>query len=183
MNFHYRFSDKEIDTLLKNLVIIMDSREKNSFHIIDYFNQKGIKMKIQKLDVGDYSFFIESNEETIPLGVTRDLYFNSYVERKNSVDEICSNLSKDKQQAFINELTRSLGSRFVLFVEDPNFDDNIVKHNYRSKYDPKALRGRLDSLQAKYNFEIRPVDKNLMGHLIYHRFKYQAKHYLKNGTF
>ena len=183
MNFHYRFSDKEIDTLLKNLVIIMDSREKNSFHIIDYFNQKGIKMKIQKLDVGDYSFFIESNEETIPLGVTRDLYFDSYVERKNSVDELCSNLSKDKQQAFINELIRSQGNKFVLFVEDENFDENIAQGNYRSKYDPKALKGRLESLKAKYDFEIVPMSKKMIGHNLYHRFLYQARHYLKSGTF
>lgn len=161
----------------------MDTREKSALHIIDYFNQKGIKMKIQKLDVGDYSFLIESNEETIPLGITRDLYFNSYVERKNGLDEICGNLSKDKQQAFINELIRSQGSKFVLFVEDENFDENLAKGNYRSKYDPKALKGRLESFKAKYNFEIVPMSKNIIGHNLYHRFKYQAKHYLKNGTF
>lgn len=179
----YRYTDKEIDTLLKHLTIVMDTREKSSLHIIEYFKQKNIKMKIQKLDVGDYSFMIESNEQTIPLGVTRDLYFNSFVERKNSVDEICGNLQKDKQQAFINELIRSQGSKFVLFVEDPNFDRNLAQGKYRSRYDPKALRGRLDSLQAKYNFEIRPVEKDMMGHVLYHRFLYQARHYLKTGTF
>lgn len=179
----YKYTDKEIETLLKSLVIIMDSREKQASHIHEYLNKKGIKMKIQKLDVGDYSFFIESNEETKPLGINRDLYFDSYVERKNSVDELCSNLSKANQQAFINELTRSQGSKFVLFVEDPQFDENIVNHNYRSKYDPKALKGRLESLKAKYNFEIVPMSKMMIGHNLYHRFLYQVRHYLKSGTF
>ena len=180
---HYKYTDKEIDALLKHLTIVMDTREKSSMHIIEYFKQKDVPMKIQKLDVGDYSFMIPSNDETSKYGITRDLYFNSFVERKNSVDEICGNLQKDTQQAFINELIRSQGSKFVLFVEDPNFDRNLAQGKYRSRYDPKALRGRLDSLQAKYNFEIRPVEKDMMGHVLYHRFLYQARHYLKTGTF
>ena len=161
----------------------MDTREKSAVHILEYFKQKDVKVKIQKLDTGDYSFLIPSNEETQPLGVHRDLYFNSYVERKNSVDEICGNLQKDTQQAFINELIRSQGSKFVLFVEDEHFDENLAKHNYRSKYEPKALKGRLESLKAKYNFEIVPMSKTMIAHNIFHRFIYQARHYLKNGTF
>lgn len=177
----YKYNDKEIETLLKSLTIIMDTREKEASHIRDYLNKKEVPMKLQKLDVGDYSFLIESNEETIPLGINRDLYFDSYVERKNSVDELCSNLSKDKQQAFINELIRSQGNKFVLFVEDENFDENIAQGNYRSKYDPKALKGRLESLKAKYDFEIVPMSKKMIGHNLYHRFLYQARHYLKSG--
>ena len=161
----------------------MDTREQSNFHIIDYFAKKKIKYEIKKIDTGDYSFYIQSNEDTKPLGIDRDIYFNSYVERKNGVDEIVTNLVKSNGTPFENELIRSQGSKFVLFVEDLEFDYKVSKGLYISKYDPKALRGRLDSLQAKYNFEIRPVDKSLMGHLIYHRFKYQAKHYLKNGTF
>ncbi|MCQ6529858.1 ERCC4 domain-containing protein [Bacillus mycoides] len=178
IRFHY--TDKEIEKILKTLTIIMDSREKSSMHIVDYFNQKEIPMIIKKLDVGDYSFMIRANPE---LGIMRDIYFNSFVERKNSVDEICGNLQKDKQQAFINELIRSQESKFVLFVEDPQFDENIAKHNYRSRYDPKALKGRLESFKAKYNFEIVPMRQTMIGHNIYHRFLYQAKHYLRTGIF
>lgn len=180
---HYRFTDKEIDEILKSLTIIMDTREKSSMHIIEYFKQKDIPMKLQKLDTGDYSFMIPSNEDTQKLGITRDLYFNSYVERKNSIDELCNNLTKDNGKAFENELIRAQGSKFVLFVEDPLFDRNIAQQNYRSRYKPQSLRGRLDSLQAKYNFEIRPVEKDYFGHVLYHRFKYQARRYLKIGVF
>lgn len=180
---HFKYSEKEITELLKHLTIIMDTREKESLHILQYFTKKNIPYKIQKLDTGDYSFMIPHNEETDKLGVKRDIYFNSYVERKNGVDEIVGNLVKSNGTPFENELIRSLGSKFVLFVEDLEFDRKVALGQYISKYDPKALRGRLDSLQAKYNFEIRPVDKELMGYMIHHRFKYQAKHYLKNGTF
>lgn len=175
---HYKYNDKEINELVKSMVIICDTRENNSMHILNYFNQKKVPYEIRKIDTGDYSFKLPANPE---LGIMRDTYFNSFVERKNSVDEICGNLQKDTQQAFINELIRSQGSRFVIFVEDEHFDNNLAQGKYRSKYDPKALKGRLESLKVKYNFEIVPMDKMMIGHNIYHRFVYQLRHYLKYG--
>lgn len=123
---------------------------------------------------------IGANEE---FGINRDIYLNSFVERKNGVDEITGNLQKDTQNAFINELIRSQGSRFVIFVEEADFDERVATGNYISKYDPKALKGRLESLKAKYNFEIVPMSKNMIGHNIYHRFYYQMRECLKNGEF
>ena len=168
----FKYTDKEINELAKSMVIICDTRENNSLHILDYFNQKKIPYEIRKLDTGDYSMKLPANPE---MGIIRDVYFNS-------VDEICGNLQKDTQQAFINELIRSQGSRFVIFVEDENFDMNLAQGNYRSRYDPKALKGRLESLKAKYNFEICPMSKTMIGHNIYHRFLYQVRHYLKYGN-
>lgn len=179
LSWHYKYTDSEIKKIANSLTIIVDSREKTNDHILTYFRKHSIPYIVQKLDVGDYSFFIPANEE---FGILRDMHSKSFIERKNSVDEICGNLQKDTQQAFINELIRSQGSRFVLFVEDENFDETIARHNYRSQYDPKALKGRLESFQVKYNFEIRPMSKTMIGHNIYHRFLYHARHYLKYGT-
>lgn len=178
IRFHY--TDKEISNILKTLTIVIDTREKQNQHIRDYLIQKDVPVKIQKLNHGDYSCMFPKNEE---LGIFRDIYLDSFIERKNGVDEITGNLQKDTQQAFINELIRAQDSKFVLFVEEPDFDEKIAKGMYRSGYDPKALKGRLESLKAKYNFEIVPMSKNMIGHNIYHRFYYQAKHYLKTGAF
>ncbi|BAR81997.1 ERCC4-type nuclease [Bacillus thuringiensis serovar tolworthi] len=178
IRFHY--TDKEINNILKTLTIVIDTREKQNQHIRDYLVQKEVPVKIQKLNHGDYSCMVPKNEE---LGISRDIYLNSFIERKNGVDEITGNLQKDTQQAFINELIRAQESKFVLFVEEPDFDEKIAKGMYRSRYDPKALKGRLESLKAKYNFEIVPMSKNMIGHNIYHRFYYQAKYYLKTGAF
>lgn len=177
---YYKYTEKEINAILKTLTIVMDSREKVNKHILDYFHRQEIPVKIQKLDHGDYSCMIPANEE---LGIRRDIYLNSFVERKHGVDEITGNLQKDTQQAFINELIRAQNSRFVIFVEEPDFDEKIAKHLYRSRYDPKALKGRLESLKAKYNFEICPMSKEMIGHNIYHRFYYQMRTYLKKGAF
>lgn len=177
---HYKFTDKEIDTLLKSLVIVIDSRENQNEHIREYLNKKGIPYEIRKLDHGDYGCKLAENKE---LGIMRDIFLNSFVERKNGVNEITGNLQKDTQHAFINELIRAQESKFVIFVEEPDFDEKVAKGLYRSKYEPKALKGRLESLKAKYNFEICPMSKEMIAHNIYHRFYYQAKHYLRTGFY
>ncbi|WP_432702664.1 ERCC4 domain-containing protein [Lysinibacillus sphaericus] len=177
---HYAYTDTEIDKIIKTLTIVIDTREKSNDHIREYFVARDIPYRIKKLDVGDYGCLIPKNDE---LGIPRDIYLNSFVERKNGVDEITGNLQKDTQHAFENELIRSQGSRFVLFVEELDFDEKIATGDYRSAYEPKALKGRLESFKAKYNFEIVPMSKKMIGHNIYNRFKQHMKLALKKGVF
>ncbi len=177
---HYRYSDTEINNILKTLTIICDSRENVNAHILNYLRQKDVPIKIQKLHVGDYSALIPKNDE---LGIKRDIYLNSAVERKAHMDEITGNLQKDTQTAFENELIRSKDIPFTLIVEDLHGYEKMLKGEYRSKYNPLALLGRLNTFKAKYNFEIVYLDQKFSGNWIYHHFYYQAKHYLKTGIF
>ncbi|UBR30214.1 ERCC4 domain-containing protein [Bacillus sp. SD-4] len=178
IRFHY--TDKEIDSILKTLTIVIDTRENKNDHIRDYLHQKGIQIKNQKLDTGDYGCMIPKNEE---LGIPRDIYLDSRVERKAHMDEITGNLQKDTQTAFENELIRSKDIPFTLIVEDLKGYEKMLKGQYRSQYKPLALLGRLNTFKAKYNFEIVYLDKKFSGNWIYHHFYYQARHYLKTGIF
>jgi len=177
---HYHYTDTEINNILKTMTIVVDTREQVNDHILNYLQKNNVPIKKKKMDYGDYSAMIPKNEE---LGIPRDIYLNSAIERKNSVDEITGNLQKDTQTAFENELIRSQQGRFVLFVEDLEFWSKVIKGDYRSNYEPKTLYGRLLSFQAKYNFEIVPIKKVEMGNRIYYRFYYQMKNYLKRGAF
>ncbi|PGV97520.1 nuclease, partial [Bacillus cereus] len=67
----YRYTDAEINKILKTLTIVIDTRENANNHIRDYLHQKGIPIKNQKLDTGDYGCMIPKNEE---LGIPRDIY-------------------------------------------------------------------------------------------------------------
>lgn len=178
IRFHY--TDKEINEILKTLTVVIDTREQKNEHIRNYLHKKGVSFKIQKLNTGDYSAMIPANEE---LGIKRDIYLNSFVERKAHIDEITGNLQKDTQHAFENELIRSQGNRFVLIVEDIEAYTNLIHGKYRSQYEPKKLLGRLKSFEAKYNFEIVPVKPTESGNWIYYRFYYEMRHHLKNGVF
>ncbi|WP_186319443.1 ERCC4 domain-containing protein, partial [Bacillus toyonensis] len=88
----YRYTDTEINNILKTLTIVIDTREKDNTHIRDYLYQKGIPIKNQKLDTGDYGCMISKNEK---LGIFRDIYLDSRVERKAHMDEITGNLQKN----------------------------------------------------------------------------------------
>ena len=91
----YRYKDKEIEEIIKSIVILIDTREQENSHIKDYFDKKKIVYKVQKLDYGDYSFYIPKNEA---LGISRELYFNDIVciERKGSLEELSGNFTKDR---------------------------------------------------------------------------------------
>lgn len=68
LNF-YKYTDKEKDELLSSMVILVDTREKQT-HIIESFDQYKINYQRKALDYGDYSFMIPKNES---LNIPRDI--------------------------------------------------------------------------------------------------------------
>lgn len=164
---------------MKTCRIVIDTREKSNDHIIQYLDHIKAGKVIETLKTGDYGIMIPKNET---LGIKRDIYFNAAVERKAHIDELTGNLQKLTEQAFENELIRSQAyDFFLLIVEDKEGYEKMIKGQYRSKYDSKALLGRLTSLQTKYNFDIVYIDKRMSGHYIFHRLYYYVREQLKNG--
>lgn len=178
-----KFTDTEIKVLLKNLVIIIDTREQVNNHITKYFesNNRNIKHISKKLDFGDYSVKIESNKETKGIIGERDIYFDDEIciERKNSVDELSQSI-KDRDR-FSNEFDRlsRKNCRVVMMIEDVNGLQNIVKGNYRSQYQPKAFYASLKTFEYRYGFTTSFVDKNYIGMEIYNTLKYYVREKLK----
>lgn len=165
----YRFSDKEMKKILDSMVVIVDTREQNNQHIIDFFNKKNIPYKTVKNDYGDYTAMIPKGTIT---GFTSDIYFDRdiAIERKNSIDEIAGNLKDDayrlkKELAHMN----MYDIKYFFFVEDKDFHFNLRNGNYRSQYDPFTLMQRIKKMiEAEYNTVLVPVDKQVMGSEIYY---------------
>ena len=127
--------------------VIVDTREKNIDHIIKAFEKNNIKYERRALAIGDY--IIEGPRGYVP---------NVVIERKNSIDEIISNLldtaTKDENgnNRFIRELIRAkkANKKFILLIEDGKFYTNLLTGNYRSNMNPKAARGMILSLESKF---------------------------------
>ena len=168
IKIRYKFKDKEIATIKKNLVVLIDTREQRNEHIKDFFKDKNINFKVQKLDYGDYSVMIP--KDTIE-GQTRDIYFDRdiVIERKANIDELASNFKEDgvrikTEMAHINKYN----IRSYLFIEDPNYDFNIRSGNYRSNYKPESLYARIKkSIEMRYNTLVRPISKSMIASEIY----------------
>ena len=68
------FTDKEIETILKNMVVLVDTREKANSHILEWLDYKN-RCEYEKIALsnGDYSCKLKAITE---LGIPNDLYFH-----------------------------------------------------------------------------------------------------------
>jgi len=157
--------------------VIVDTREKNIEHIIKAFEKNNIKYERRALPIGDY--IVESLEGYVP---------NIVIERKASIDEITSNLldtaTKDENgnNRFTRELIRAkrANKKFILLIEDGKFYTNLLTGNYRSKVNPKAAKGMIMSLEAKYpNLNIVWMEKREVASYIHSILYYAIREDLK----
>ena len=157
--------------------IVIDTREKNIDHIIKAFEKNNVKYEKRALPIGDY--IIEGPSGYVP---------NVTIERKASIDELIANLldkstvDENGNNRFARELIRAkkANKKFILLVEDEKFYINLLTGNYRSKVNPRAAKGLIMSLQAKYpNLSIMPIEKKLVGSYIHSVLYYALREDLK----
>ena len=155
--------------------ILVDSREKENKHIVDKFKTNNIDIDNIGLVIGDYR-------------IQRGTYIPPItIERKGSLDELIGNLlDKDKDNEgnnrFIRELNRARDSqtRIILLIEDKDFYVKLLTGDYRSNVNPKAIRGMVMSLEAKYpNLSIVGVDKSTSASYIHTTLYYYLRQKMK----
>ena len=175
----YKYTDSEIDKLLKSMVYLYDTREhdgKNK-HILDTWDQMGIKYKKKKLDYGDYSFIVPADPE---LGIMRDMDFSNkiIVERKASLDEFAGNCVKERER--IKKEFALAPHTKVLLIEGGSYSD-MLNGNYRSEYSSKSYWATLHSLWHQYNipFVFMPNQQE-SAYFIRGYFQYWLRNFLKN---
>lgn len=132
--------------LLDDYEIIYDTREQDIL-IPKVLDMKGIKVKREKLDVGDYRIRCISNGYMPPVTV----------ERKACIDELIGNMldnrkDEDGHNRFIREILRAKeqGFKFYLLIQDSNWYEKLIRGQYLSKVNSKAISGMITSLMAKY---------------------------------
>ena len=157
---------------MKKLTIIVDSREQENQHLINYFDSKKIPYKVRKIDTGDYSAMIDD----------RTLEYQCVVEKKNSLDEIVGNFTANRER-FEREFLRAKanGIKVFLVIENASWND-VFLGNYRSKFPPKSLLASLLSWQVRFNVTIIFCEPQNTGKLIHGILWYYAREELLYGT-
>lgn len=176
MQVSVKFKDNELKDLLNTMVVIVDTREQSNDHILRYFKKKSIPYKTQKLDFGDYACMIPANEQ---YGIIRDIYLhnNIVIERKGSLEELSSNLTRERNR-IEEEFTKAKG-KVMLMIEDATYED-IINHNYNTRYEPKSYVASLKTFEARYNLQTNFIQKLYAGNFIYYTLAYHTREYLKN---
>jgi ERCC4-type nuclease len=151
--------------VMDNIEILVDSREQQNSHILQYFDSKNIPYRVQALTSGDYSLSVN--------GVPQ----NIWVERKSTLNELTKNFTVYRER-FKKEFERMPTAQKILLIEDSNYSD-IIDHKYGSKMSPKALLGSLLTWQYIYGLRIFFMPKRYSGNFIY----YQLHYYLQAMKF
>ena len=70
-----KLTHDQIKKLSKEMVILIDTREKVNDHILNYFNKKNIAYRQQALEFGDYSFMLPKVDGLL----CNELYFHKEI--------------------------------------------------------------------------------------------------------
>ena len=165
-----RWTDKELTERMKELTIIVDSREQAT-HPQKYFDSNGIPYIVRKLDTGDYSAMLGD------LTLEHDVF----IERKAGLTELSGNMGVERER-FSREFTRAKadGAKPFLLIENDSIED-VFLGNYRSKFPPKSLWGSICTWMTRYNTTVlfcKPVNT---GRIIYSILYYYAREKLLYG--
>lgn len=170
MKVSLKLKDANIEKLIKQVVVLIDTREQENSHIKNFFDKKKIPYKIKALKFCDYSAELQACPE---LGLPFDVSLENVIaiERKgasrNGLNEIAGNFTNGRT-AFENEFirARASGADIYLIIENGSFED-IRKHNYRSLMNEKALYNSLLSWRKKYDIHIDFINSDSVGEHIY----------------
>lgn len=172
----YKYTDKEIEQIVKSITILVDTREKENSHITEWLTKKKIPFKTKALSNGDYSFFIPANES---LNIERDLYFDHeiMIERKASLDELSGNFTQNRTR-FEEEMATFSGKKYLM-IENANYED-VINGNYKTKFSNKAFLASLHAFNHRYDLQITFMpNRDVSGYYIYGVFTYFLRNLLR----
>lgn len=172
----FKYSVEQIKKMLKEMIVLVDSREQKNAHILEYFQRQGIPYEVEKLDYGDYSCKLPAS------AAGRDIYFHDsiVIERKNSLEEISGNLTKGRE-AFEREFlrARNSGAKIYLVIESPGGYSDIIGHKYRTEFKPAAFSASLLTWESRFNVNVRFIDKQYSGYFVFNTLQYFVREALR----
>lgn len=161
------YTDKEYKQLIRNMVILCDTKDKQNTHIIGEFEKQKIQYKNQSLKTGDYSLMIKACPE---LGFQYDTYFidELCIERKNGLTELAGNIAnRTDDNRIFKEFNRMINIERSYLIIEENCLDDIYSHNYQTEYNNDSYIRTLLTWQARNNMHIYFVKKENMARTIY----------------
>lgn len=173
-----KYTDTELNKILskKNIVILVDSREKANKHILDVFDREGIQYRVTALESGDYTFELKAIPE-LDIDHTMDFRQDVMIERKNSLDEISGNFTRGRER-FNDEFGRAWAVKKYLLIEDGSYE-KILNHEYMADHSATSFFGSLLSFDARYDLHVCFANKETSAILIYNICKYALREILK----
>ena len=172
MNCRSKISPAEIDSELKTLTLICDTRERETAALKRRLEAIGLPVIREKLDFADYSCRTEHFDFSDCFGI----------ERKMSLDEIAQNLTRSRER-FAREFERAqkADARIYILVENGSYE-KVYRRDYRTKEHPNALIASLFTWQARYNAKLIFCRSETTPYIIREILVREARHRLEKIT-
>lgn len=177
-----KYTPFEIESMLKNMVILVDTREQPNRKFNKRVEMFGYPWERTKLDFGDYSC-----KTLDPKGNVISLQSSVAIERKMDGNELAACFGKDRKR-FEREFIRAkeTGAVIYLLVEEECWESLYAGQygkslRYRSKMDPRSLVASLHAWQARYRMNLQFCEEDTTGLLIADILKYELREQLENA--
>lgn len=164
----------ELKAALDSMKLLVDTREQPTAKLRQRIEICGLPYVRKKLNAGDYSCSC-----TLPDGSELDLSKHVVVERKMSLDELCTCFGSQRDR-FEKEFKRSseTGTRIYLLVENGNWE-KAYNGKYKSLLTPQALIASIDAFRARYGMQIDFCKAETTGRLLKDILYRELKEYLQ----
>lgn len=144
--------------IMKNNIIICDTREKGNRKILEYFDSVEQDYIISKLDAGDYALFKD---------------YNTIIDKKDGLLELAGNLCHTQEHERIKReiaKARELGCKnFIFLIQDnkiKTLEDIKSWTSPHTKVKGETLFKIMATMKQKYNVRFIIVPKKNMGEMI-----------------
>ena len=169
-NMKKLLTDRQLADILKDITVIVDTREQKNDHILEYLNEHSIPYKVEKLDTADYSF-------VLPKYPDFNMDKKVLIEKKNSLTEIAGNFTSGRER-FQREFERITDEKIHLVIEDATWK-KVKNGSYRSQLPSKSMTASLLTWNIRYNCPVWFVGKDESPDLIYKLMYYELFEELK----
>lgn len=159
-----------MENILQTMFLLVDTREQPTEQYYKRLDSVGVPYRRQKLDFGDYSCGYLASD-----GFEVLLDKEIVIERKMSLDEICTNFTKGRDR-FAREFERAANSsaKVHLIVENGNYE-KILKGTYRSKLNSNSLLASFMAFADRYNISVHfckpDTTPTLINKIFYHHIR------------
>ena len=144
----------EIDELMRSFTIICDTREQPTPRAVQRYQAFGVDYSRGTLNYGDYCANITLPSGKKLIDASGLISAKCVVERKMNLDELASCFTRGRDR-FKREFERAAANnaRVFLLCEDGSIE-KILRHDYRSRFVPKAFLASIVAWNIRYNMQL-----------------------------
>lgn len=167
----------ELETALEQMQIVVDTREQKTTRAIQRYETFGVPWRSEQLNFGDYTC------ETQLSGGVFSLSERVCIERKMSIDELCSCFTRERER-FTREFERAKKrhAKLYLLIENASWE-LIYNGKYKSQMHPNSLVASLMAWMARYQCPVLMCKAETSGKLIKDILYRELKEILQNGLY